>query len=595
MSLLVGFLGSAHRGDDSPKYQARATQAIHLQGFGTPKTFEWSSGQVWWFPTPGKSRGSGASTIDGNRFAAYVGTVHWKGLTGVELLKYILNNYQSPQEIPLRDFSGSFAMLFCSEQGVYLFNDALGIQKIYKTSDWSIFSTSLLVCRANLESAIANKQPAREYVLYGGTHGLETAIEGIDTVDPTAFHELRSQRAQALYPPESWRASRTQSSLSQTTEVIASMIKQDFEGMVSAFGANLGMALSGGFDSRLILAALDAVKVEPRMFVYGSDQDEDVLVAKAVAKALNFKIKSVDKDLLNASLPTFDEHGLAKNISYFDGLPNDGVFDRGADLATRVEQTEFDFVNLNGGGGEILRNFFYLPDRSYSATDVVSAFYSNWVPEVIADPEERRHFKNGMVDNIIDSLGLEGLVQNARNALLPRSDVELIYSLVRLRYWMGRNNTISARYGEFLTPLTHPRLVTYAANLPLRWKHFGDLQSKVIAKLSTRVAAVKSAYGFDFNEGPNIAYKLGIAATLMRPLGLRVRSAQIRRQLASKRIADPPREWTAAAGFSTDVDWLDARFLTNSDQINRLLTLKAVLANPFSGEMYTPSPRDYSL
>jgi hypothetical protein len=589
MSLLVGFSGSAHRGENSNKYQTQAKEAIHLQGFGAPKSFEWSSGQALWYPTPGKNRGSGASLVEGNKFAAYVGTFHWKGLTGVELLKQLLNNYRAPHEMPLRDFSGSFAMLFCSEQGVYLFNDALGIQKIYKTSDGAVFSTSFLVCRANLDSAHVNKQRAREYVLFGGTHGLETPIQGIDTVDPTAVHELRTQTAQVLYPSQSWRVARKQGSLAETTETIASMIKTDFEGTVSAFGKNLGMALSGGFDSRMILAALDSVKVEPRMFVYGSDSDEDVVVAKQVAKAIHFKIKSVDKDLLNASLPVFDQRALLRSISYFDGLPNDGVFDRGADSITRMEQTQFDFVNLNGGGGEILRNFFYLPNGKYSAADVVSTFYSNWVPEVISDPEERNHFKNGMVDNILLALGMGSLGTNARNAPLPRSDVELIYSLVRLRYWMGRNNTISARYGEFLTPLTHPRLVAYAATLPLRWKHFGGLQARVISKLSPRVAAVKSAYGFDFNAGPNFAHKLNIAATLVRPLGVRVRSAQIRRQLASKSVVSAPSEWPAAAGFDADVDWLDARFLTHMDQVNRLLTLKAVLANPLAGEVSAAS------
>jgi hypothetical protein len=127
-----------------------------------------------------------------------------------------------------------------------------------------------------------------------------------------------------------------------------------------------------------------------------------------------------------------------------------------------------------------------------------------------------------------------------------------------------------------MTPLVSPRLVELAAALPLNWKTYGDLECRIIRMLSERVAKGPSGYGFDFAKGPTAAHRRYINATMYRPIALRRRSAQIRRLLGRQPNVGAPSEWLAACG-PCNVDWIDARFLTEREQINRMLTVCALL------------------
>jgi hypothetical protein len=579
MSLLIAFAGATRQTND-PRVR-RAIASAQRQGFASATHLEWAEGHALWYATPDNPCGSGALVQEGRRFAAYVGSVHWRGLTRAVLLRRLLAEFDDPTSMPLRDFSGAFAMLFSDGDQVWLFNDAVGIQKVYATADQAVLSTSLLVCRATLTSPRVNRLRAQEYVLLGSTHGLDTAIDGVRVLDPTRTLELRSATTATLHAPQDWRRPPRIETMAEAADTLAAMITADFESMVRAFGPKIGMALSGGFDSRLLLAALDRQGVAPTLYVYGSARDNDVRIAVAKAADLGLAIECVDKASANAKLPPLDREHLRHNLAFFDGLPVDGAFDRGMDRTTRLHQVRDGTLNLNGGGGEILRNFFYLPDREYTAAALAGAFYSNWLPRAIPTEDERRALRQALERGILHCLGFDAGSARARARRLSRSDIELVYSLFRLRFWMGRNNTIAARYGAFLTPLVQPRLVELAATVQIRLKTYGDLEAAIIRTLSPRVARGPSNYGFDFAAGPTLGHRWRIDTTLWRPIALRRRSAALRRLIGRNPTAQMPAEWTNSHRVGP-VDWIDSRFLTDSAQLNRLVTLRAVLDDELS-------------
>lgn len=579
MSLLIATAGlSAERPAQEPVV-VRALSEAARQGFREPVRLSWQSGAAWWYATPGNPRGSGACRRHGDRFAAYVGTAHWNGLTREALLDRLLADHADFGTMPLDDFAGSFVMLVGGPSGVWLFNDPLGLHKLYETRDGKLASTSFMVCRATLRAPQVDRLRAQEYVLLGANHALETPLQDVRIADPLQARELRSGERRTLFPPDRWRMPCPVKRPEEAVEALSERIRVTFEEMVRAFGADIGMALSGGFDSRLLLAALDRVGVAPTLYVYGRSEDDDVLIATRMAQRLGMPIECIDKAALNAGRPALTSLTLKERIAFFDGLPPDGAFDLGADRDTRLKQVAGGRLNLNGGGGEILRNFFYLRDERFSAGDLAAAFYSNWPAEVFASDDERRAFVDAMTQGIARCLGRDGRLDEG----MPRSDVELVYSLFRLRYWMGRNNSLAGRYGAFLTPLVHPRLVPLAASLPLRWKNFGRLEAAVLASLSPRVAAGPSAYGFEFINGPSTTYRLKVSATLYRPVAVRRLSGQARRWL---RLATPtslPWAWRDAAAELVPQDWLNADALTGEDSLNRLLTLQAVCSDAACG------------
>jgi hypothetical protein len=583
MSLLVVSARLPGGPAPDPHLESQALAQAQRQGFEAPQVFKWAQGTLWWFATPNNVRGSGAFVQEANTCIASVGTFHWHGLAGEAALRALLQRRQRPQDLPLDELSGSFAMFLANDTGVWLFGDALGLHKIHETAGGALRSTSMLVCRATLRRPTVNRLRAQEYVLLGANHALQSPLQGLGLLDPTTAADLVSGVPVPLYAAQRLRQRRVVAGPAQAVEAAAHSIAQEFAHIGRAFGPNIGMALSGGFDSRLLLAALDHAGVKPHLFVYGSPGDPDVDVASAVAARLAMPIYCANKGAADRELPRLTTGKLQANLQFFDGLPVDGVFDRGTDQSTRLQQMENGRLNLNGGGGEVLRNFFYLRDGRYTAADLVAAFYGGWLAEVFPTPPERQAFVLELQDRILDSLGLAWGTPQARAQQLVRSDVELVYTLFRLRYWMGRNNSVSSGYGAFMTPLVTPGLVTLTAALPMAWKHYGQLEAQVINRLSPRVAQGPSAYGFDFSQGPHWKHRFDINLTLARPVVTRRLALQVRKRLGRAHAAVAPAEWCDALNQMPQAEWLNPGAICQLAQVNRLMTLQAFASDALLG------------
>ena len=195
MSLLVAFTGASPDTPATDPIVTRALVSAQRQGFGDPVRLSWPGGHALWFGAAAGASASGACVQQGAHFAAGVGAVHWQGLTGEPLLRRLLSDFRAPRAMPWRVFSGGFALLLSDGDGVWLLNDAVGLQKIYTNADRSLFTTSLLLCRSTLTKPGINRLRAQEYVLLGSTHARYTAIDGVQVQDPTQALELRSRSA----------------------------------------------------------------------------------------------------------------------------------------------------------------------------------------------------------------------------------------------------------------------------------------------------------------------------------------------------------------------------------------------------------------
>ncbi len=556
----------------------RALAQALAQGFVQPQTAVWPGGKVWFFATPGQPTGSGAWVEEGPHFAASVGAFHWKGCTGAQALRRLLAHAGPIDSLPWDEISSSCVLLLGRADGVWLLGDALGLGKVYAAQGSGILSTSLLVCRASMTHASINRLRAQEYVLLGATHGCETPIDGLRALDPTAALDLRSGRSVIVHPPSRLLSGQAPASAEEAVRQTCSELTEEFGHLKAGWGGRMGMALSGGFDSRLLLAALHHVQEQPRLYVYGRAGDEDVVVARAVAGRLGRPIETFEKSALERQRPAITSALLRHNQQFFDGLPLDGIFNRGSDEATRRLQVADDRLNLNGGGGEILRNFFYLPSRSFTAAEVVAAFYSGWFDEVFSHADDRAVFVASLEDKILQALGRDSGSAAARAQVLSRTEVELVYTLFRLRWWMGRNNAVAARYGAFMTPIVTPRLVKMAAAIPIAWKEGGRMEAAVITRLAPQVAAGPSAYGFEFDCGPTWRHRLNVALTVYRPVAVRHYSLKVQRLLGRVKPVTAPPEWCEALGDAPNKDWLNPAALNRLDQMNRLMTLQALAA-----------------
>lgn len=517
--------------------EARAVRSLQLQGFSQTARVEWDGGSVVGWGYSGQRQVEDCIVQTPLGTACCVGPLWFRGQFGRRALAILLNEVSVTGHLEESALRGNFVLFLKTGERIWLLNDALGFVRIHASADGCFFSTSWLAACAYLRQVEVNAASAIEYVLLGAAHSRHSVARGVDLVPLGQVHDLKRRSTWQRFPNGLVPHEPVFATPAEAVEAITEHLRAASVEVASAFPARINAALSGGFDSRLIVAGLLAAGAKPQLFVYGGDESADVSIARRVACAIGLPLNAIDKQVLNDSLPVPDIESLEQSGLFFDGLPNDGIHDPGADLRTRLQQTADGCIALNGGGGEIFRNFFHLPDRAFSARDIVRAFYRGFSGDLFREPGGLEAYEARLATSIRIAAGMSAAGEDC----LTRTQVELLYPLFRCHYWMGINNSVAVRHGYYATPLVDLESVRLALRVPLRWKNAGALQSRLITALHPAIAAQPSAYGFRFDVGPGWKARLAEWATCARPVMLRPLINATRRSLQRARVS--PTVW----------------------------------------------------
>lgn len=520
--------------DGNPTGLDRAFRSMERQGFLPASHLEWDGGALnaWALPAQRTAESHEVGTPSG--VACCVGPIWYRGRFGREALRALLDDIGASGQVDEMELRGNFALFLRAHQQCLLLNDALGFVRLYASPDGNFFSTSWLATCAYAGAVELDEGAAIEYVLLGASHSDRTVARGITTLPLGHAFDLAAKRAQPRFWKDIWTGRRTPASLDVAVDEICNHLRTVSGEIAAAFPGRTRAALSGGFDSRLIVAGLLASGNRPELFVYGDPASEDIPVARRVAGAVGIDLNVVDKGALNRRMPEPDLERLVDSTLFFDGLPNDGIYDPGADEQTRLDQNSNGRIALNGGGGEIFRNFFHLPDRALNAVDIVRTFYRGFDSKVFRHSHGLLSYEDDLVSSIRRTLGLEEV--HAREKL-GREQVELLYPLFRCHYWMSVNNSVGVRHGYYATPLVDLKSVRLACVLPLSWKNAGRLESRLITKLHPALASQPSTYGFRFSDGPDRRARFAEWITCMRPVSARPYINALRRRAHKLRVA----------------------------------------------------------
>lgn len=496
----------------------RAAVSLRRQGFHAGTGFEWPGGMLAAWVRSSKSNDEDCSVVTPERAACCVGPIWYRRTFGRAALDLILNDIATTGEIDETAVRGNFALVARTPTRCLLLNDPLGFVRIYISPDRRFYSTSWLATCAYAGRVELDAAAAIEYVLIEAPHGTATPAQGITTLPLGSALDLLQDRPIRRRVLDLLVRAKGPLSFEAAVEEIRAYLAEVFADIADAFPSRTRAALSGGFDSRLIVAGLMACGNRPDLFVYGQRGSSDVAIAQAVANSIGSSIKVIDKAALGREIPPPSLDDLAESALFFDGLPNDGILDAEADRATRLRQNADGYIALNGGGGEVFRNYFHLPDRRLRARDLVQAFYRGFDPRVLRNPGALAAFKERLAASMERTLGID---VGQQGHLLTREQIELLYPLFRCHHWMAVNNSVAVRHGYYSTPLLDLNTATLAWRLPLRWKDAGRLESRVIALLHPILAAQPSAYGFRFIDGPDWRTRCREWMTRKRPAAIR--------------------------------------------------------------------------
>lgn len=512
----------------------RAARSMERQGFLPASSREWDGGALTAWTHPDQQGVENFDVRIPGGSACCVGPLWYRGRFGNAALRLLLEDASAVGRVDEMELRGNFALFLHAQGRCLLMNDALGFVRLYAGPDGRFYSTSWLATCAYAGGVELDESAAAEYVLLGAAHSNGTVARGITTLPQGCAFDLAAKRTQPRFPAGIREETRVPASFDAAVEETSDHLRTVCAEIAAAFPQRVRAALSGGFDSRLIVAGMLAAGNYPELFVYGDSTSEDVSIARRVADSVGSALKIVDKNVLDRQTPPPSLERLVNSALFFDGLPNDGIHDSGADQQTRLEQNAGGFIALNGGGGEIFRNFFHLPDRPLRAVDVVRTFYRGFDPRVFRRPRGLASY----VDSMVSSIGRTLDMQNAAGRqTLARQQVEWLYPLFRCHHWMAVNNSVGVRHGYYATPLVDLKAAQLASATPLAWKNAGRLESRLIAALHPGVAKQPSAYGFRFSDGPDRRARLVEWITCRRPVWMRPSINAARRRLHKLRVA----------------------------------------------------------
>lgn len=527
---------------------------------------------TWTLLLSGKLNGSGPHCVrSGPDFAACTGVFFYRGRRFEAGLARLLDEFDG-RHFPWTECRGHYAVILYKGGRLWLASDELGAYKIYRNLESSRFSSAFSALRASLPVAESDVQGVYEYVFNGATFG-----------EKTLLRHVKQQRTGVLYglPPSGPPTSATpparsdvirHASIDEAAEACAERLRALFR-IYAAERRDFRTALSGGYDSRLILALLLDAGVAPRLYVYGRDDEADVRVAKDIARCEGLPLEQVDKD----ELQRIRRSNLELAWTRFDGWNNAGLFDNGVDDDDRVARVRLGLDLLNGSGGEIFRNFFYLPERSYRPEEIVWSFYSRYDPAYLTSRFRKADYVGELVEDM-----RRALPGGPGGRTMTRTEVEALYPFFRVRYWTGRDVGLNQRFGPLLFPFLESEVFEGTQALPIGWKNHGRLESLILRKIHPRLARYASGYGFSFDADPPLKYRMKMATTIWRPpyirqFSYRVRSRLMARQNVPVWFLEALEEANLDASLPRMSEFFRIENINDLDVLNRIATAELVL------------------
>lgn len=292
---------------------------------------------------------------------------------------YLVHLYEEDSSFPA-GLNGRFhGLLTDRNRGTaMLFNDRYGMHRIYfyQSEDAFYFAAeakAILAVRPELRRM--DSRGLGEFIACGAVLENRTLFEGIHVLPPAsawAFRNGSLQKKDSYFQPKEWENQGkldTESYYRELRQTLTRNLPRYFEGC-----EQIGMSLTGGLDTRMILACRKPDPGSLPCYTFGSmfRENQDVRVARRVAEISNqsHRIITAGQEFLS-QFPRYAERA----VYLTDGCVDVG---RAPDLYLSEKAREIAPIRMTGNyGGEILRGV-----RTFKPVEPAAGLFC---PELLSD------------------------------------------------------------------------------------------------------------------------------------------------------------------------------------------------------------------
>lgn len=425
----------------------------------------------------------------------YAGYLAYNAKTGKEALIAIKQDLDKKITLQNMEFHGNFLLIVYYNGTLHLVRDLFGTYGCYTNKEKTWFTSNAIAAMYLHEKKSFDRFAIFEDILFGMEFGLETLMEGVYLLDATRIHlpekNVTVQRKITLPPIEH----NYQKCLKDNADVLL----EEFKLYHSFFGNSVTSALSGGFDSRLMLAAELKTGIKPNLYVYGLPGDKDVQVAKDICDNEQIELYHSERYAEVNSDNDVVSKMILQNFWDFDG--NTQLFTGSFNLKSRMQRARDYDIALNGAGGEIYRDewkwdfnttrLYKLIENAYD-TGELGLFGIN--QKLFFENIERK------LSNQLKSFGL-----SQKN--ITRQEAEMIFPIYRSNFYYQGNN-LNNYFGTATLPYMSQPVILQSQSIPYHFKRSGRFEADLIKLINPVLASYNSEYGFNFNEGPSFKAKM---------------------------------------------------------------------------------------
>lgn len=408
-----------------------------------------------------------------------------------------------------RLFEGYFLLAAGDAEEIALITDRLGLLHAYRTQVGRclLVSTSALVL-ALLRGSALDPEAAREFLASGSVFEQRSLFQDVAKLAPGSIYRFRHGR---LHSCEVWFDLKSLlydgSSSGADVPQIAEALLEALQEIFRAFPKPL-LDLTGGVDTRNILAAARRIGVDFATVVNGPDDDPDVVLANRIARelSLDHRQQVPGRDYQCASY-----EALVRASALCDGECD--ILEHAPVLAIQ-ERTAADFLlSVSGTFGEICHGSGWLHAvERHGGLDFEKVVEIRYIQSPWTDRLTRDRFRTTLAEHFLgvvarDSERLDGLPTGARADYLEN---------VQRSRWAGRIASSTLRIRPCATPFVFERFLRVVLSVPPAARFGGNTALALLQLLDSRLSAMPLVSGLSSRPHPLNGLRRRLARAALR-------------------------------------------------------------------------------